>query len=784
MTEEQEQGARPDTPGRDVLQRFSRVVGAAALVSVVLLSAINASLLDTGAGNAAEFLGGALAGTLAVAVAWLAVWLIARFAPILPTAFWVMLVPAVLAAGWLLENSPAAILRTVLTPDDWSFPLRWPTGLDRVSVLVMVLAAGLLAGTLALLLTGALAKLQKRSRIVLASVAGPLVAVSGLLIAGLLSDGSDPYETDFSNFSESAGGAGELSDPTATGPFAVESLSYGAGENARRPEFGAERDLESRTVDASAILPEWKGLKARMRERFWGFGLGQAPLNGLVWAPEGDGPFPLVLIVHGNHGMEDYSDAGYAYLGELLASRGYIAVSVDENFINGSWSGDFRGREMPARAWFLLEHLALWRDWNADASHRFGGRVDLDSISLIGHSRGGEAVSIAYAYNDLGHYPDDATLEFDYGFSIKSLVAIAQVDQRYHRRVRLKNVSFLALQGSYDSDEPAFHGLRQFNRIELDDDDDYRFKAGIYVHGANHGQFNSTWGREDYGPPQAWLLNTAPIIPPDDQRQIAAAYISAFLDATLKADEPVLALFRDPRAGRGWLPDHPYVHQFTDSTFRPLANFDDDIDVRTGSVAGSEIVAEGFSLWREESIIHRDERPQGSNAVVLGWTAADNPAYTISVPADFWTDIDVETALFTLSITTSTESPPAAEGEEDEAGAEESEDDEDLPAPHVTVEALLANGRIVAVDSADYATLAPPLKVQYLKHKEENDARYNDSWEPVLQVLDVPLSALTDGAAPGEISAFRLRFEQMPSAVVMLDEIGIRRSVANKQREE
>ena len=27
-------------------------------------------------------------------------------------------------------------------------------------------------------------------------------------------------------------------------------------------------------------------------------------------------PAPLVLVVHGNHGMADYSDPGYAYLGE------------------------------------------------------------------------------------------------------------------------------------------------------------------------------------------------------------------------------------------------------------------------------------------------------------------------------------------------------------------------------------------------------------------------------------------------------------------------------------
>ena len=121
-------------------------------------------------------------------------------------------------------------------------------------------------------------------------------------------------------------------------------MSYGQDET-RRPEFGKARDLESRRRCA-ALLPEWKGLRGSVRERYWGFDLSEAPLNGLVWAPVGEGPFPLVLIVHGNHSMVDVSDPGYAYLGELLASRGFIVVSVDENYINGSWSGDFRGKEM------------------------------------------------------------------------------------------------------------------------------------------------------------------------------------------------------------------------------------------------------------------------------------------------------------------------------------------------------------------------------------------------------------------------------------------------------
>ena len=49
----------------------------------------------------------------------------------------------------------------------------------------------------------------------------------------------------------------------------------------------------------------------------------------------------------------------------------------------------------------------------------------------MGHSRGGEAVADAAAFNDLTYYPDDASLKFDFGFDIKGVVSIAPVDGQY-----------------------------------------------------------------------------------------------------------------------------------------------------------------------------------------------------------------------------------------------------------------------------------------------------------------------------------------------------------------
>jgi hypothetical protein len=190
----------------------------------------------------------------------------------------------------------------------------------------------------------------------------------------------------------------EAPNPALDGPFAYRTYFYGSGDDKRRKEYSEGIDFETEPVDANPFV----GFFDQM-PRYWGFDFDRLPLNGRVWFPEGPGPFPLVLIVHGNHAMKDFSDPGYEYLGTLLASRDFITVSVDENFLNQKFGG-----ENDVRAFVLLEHLNVWDEWNRTEGHTFEGKVDMGRIALIGHSRGGEAVAHAAAFNRLPRYPDDA----------------------------------------------------------------------------------------------------------------------------------------------------------------------------------------------------------------------------------------------------------------------------------------------------------------------------------------------------------------------------------------
>ena len=118
-------------------------------------------------------------------------------------------------------------------------------------------------------------------------------------------------------------------------------------------------------------------------------------------------------------------------------------------------------KENDARGWMLLEHLRLWRQWNEEPQHRFHGKVDLNRIALIGHSRGGEAVAIAASFNRLPFFPT-TRVAFDYGFNLRGVIAIAPSDEQYEPRSRpttIDDVSYLVIHGSNDGDVQSYMDL-------------------------------------------------------------------------------------------------------------------------------------------------------------------------------------------------------------------------------------------------------------------------------------------------------------------------------------
>ena len=594
-----------------------------------------------------------------------------------------------------------------------------------------------------------------------------LATITGLLII-LAGDGPDTDRVQL----QGPAGADQpklaLPNPSEAGPNKVRRLFYGSGTDLRRAEFKSQVAIKTPTVDASLFFKKFKGWKAKLRSTYWGFGVDKFPLNARVWYPEGPGPFPLVLIVHGNHNMAEFSDPGYEYLGELLASRGFILASVDENFLNG-WIVVLP-KEQAARGWMLLEHLKLWRAWNSESGNPFYGKVDLGNIALMGHSRGGEAVATAALYNTLAFDPDDANLGFSYGFHIKSIVAIAPVDGQYKpagapRIVR--DVSYLTLQGSHDGDVSSFMGSYQFDRVKLDND--LAFRTEIYAYRANHGQFNTVWGKSDVGEPLGRYLDLKPLLNGDDQRRISKTYISAFLEVTLHGKREYLPLFRDSRVGRDWLPPTLYVNRYLDASYRAVVNFTEDADVTSTTITGGHISAENLSVWREGRIpTRRDDR--GYNGVFLGWNRENNnkmPVYAVTVPPD----VAASRLIVSLAATDEEAPEPGVAKPDDSKKKKEPNNDETTD---LTVELETTAGVIVAHPLSQFGTLMPLLRAQFTKFALLDDYAYEKAAEPIFQTFELPLHAFGIDD-PKTLKTIRLRFDKTISRVVILSQMGFQR---------
>lgn len=539
-------------------------------------------------------------------------------------------------------------------------------------------------------------------------------------------------------------------NPALPGPYSVSTLSYGSGEDRWRPEYGIEVDIETPSVNAAGYVV-LEGWEAKAREWFWGFGREAVPRNALVWLPEGEGPFPLVLIAHGNHSMTDFSESGYAYLGELLASRGYIVASVDMNFLNGGVFGAVSG-ENDARAWLLLQHIDLWEEWNRTVDSPFYQQVDMHNIALIGHSRGGEAVALAAAFNDLGRNPNNAAARWSFNFGIKAVVALAPVDGQHQpggSPVALHDITYLVLQGSADADVSSFYGLRQYERATFSEDS-AAFKAAVYIYGANHAQFNTDWGRVDLRAPRGWLLHRAELISGEDQRAIASVYISALLDGALKDDARYRELFVGYHNAGEWLPPTLYANLYAAGGAHIIAGYEEDIDV-TSATDGGRISAVGLTRWREVNLPLRGRNRQDNTAVEIGWNDASD-RYILDLAAPF-----------------------AGEPETWLVFNAANADGDSLLALDLAVRLTDSTGQNAHITLNDYFLILPQFPAAFSYYRPWAEPRYPQASQPVLQSYRIALADFAAHNPDFDLSAIRrveFVFDQTPSGRIYLDDVG------------
>ncbi|HLR42926.1 MAG TPA: hypothetical protein VK067_06790 [Pseudogracilibacillus sp.] len=406
-----------------------------------------------------------------------------------------------------------------------------------------------------------------------------------------------------------------LDEESEYGIYEVDSLTYGSGTDKHRKEYAKDVTEITPSVDASDFITKW----GNKRADFWGFGPENFPINGRAFLPQGEGPFPVILMVHGNHTMEHLSTAGYDYLGETLASQGFFFVSVDEDFVNYSnYTGQPNDNYL-LRTWLLLQHLIQLHEMNDDPNSVFYQKLNMDAVALSGHSRGGQAAAMAADYHRF--FDDEKLLHALEPINIRGVAAVSPTDKSIDsQRANLENVSYFSIHGAQDADVFNFRGDDQFYRTNVSNDDSL-FKATAYIEHANHVQFNTDWGRYDLSLPKGMFLNQGTLMSAKAQQQIAKVYLSAFYQAVFKEDTSFDEQLASKRQVGNILPDVTIIEKYRSHAYRSLVQYNKH----------TELIGE-FNHFTKQEVIRPKNRSGGSHVnevLQLSWDGT--ASYSLSL---------------------------------------------------------------------------------------------------------------------------------------------------------
>ena len=517
-------------------------------------------------------------------------------------------------------------------------------------------------------------------------------------------------------------------------------------------EYSPYKDVELKTepVDLTRYVMEEEGFHRVYRDLFQDYDLDKTPVAGKIWYPLEKENCPVIFMAHGNHSITEESYLGYDYLGEYFASHGYVFVSVDENALNE------RSGENDGRAVLLLENLKAVKQFNEEEENPLYGKMDYENIALAGHSRGGEMIADAYLFNECDTYPSNGMFDFDYHFSIKTLLAVAPSVNQYQpadHAVELSDVNYLVLQGANDQDINVFMGNEQYENISFSGEGDY-LKSSLYIAGANHGQFNTLWGNYDMEPPFSWWLNVKDLIPEEEQRYLLKVFARAFFDATLKGETDYESLLTNASAYEAYLPDTLYVQQYERSDFSCLADFEEDADLESVS-DDSSAFAEHMSMWTEEKV---DDSGEGAgerenHALYLKWKKTEKSCYEMNLEEN----VSLRDASVCFDICNLTEGMKA-----DGSGILD-----------FTVVLMDENGTCARAQVGEYKTLYPAFsvglsKIQYLFGEMEEKHQF--------QTVTLPIENFKQDAADFDetrVSSITFLFDEQKSGELWLDNIGI-----------
>ena len=139
-----------------------------------------------------------------------------------------------------------------------------------------------------------------------------------------------------------------------------------------------------------------------------------------------------------------------------------------------------------------------------------------------------------------------------YRFGLTAIAAIAPTDRQFTPISGPTVVpdSYFVIHGSQDADVFTFEGYHTYERAHAVDQanptvSDGEFKAMLWVHKANHNQFNSIWASE---------TGVGVAMPRASQEEVAKIHLGSLAQAALLDRIEYFDVLRDHRAAEAWEP--------------------------------------------------------------------------------------------------------------------------------------------------------------------------------------------------------------------------------------
>ena len=455
----------------------------------------------------------------------------------------------------------------------WEAPDRLPLGADRPTIVSSEEQAGLPAGS---------------------PIGVPTVAEDGRTVEVSVSSAEQPapasLDVVLSGQSLDEGEPDGPTEPPVAGrwqPPEQELLDVDPGTPGELP-----------TVTSDYVLPGIKLPRMRHDVEMVGHVVKPAPAVA-------DPSHPLVVFLHGRHSycynpetgrmgwrwpcagaqVPIPSHLGYDYIQQVLASQGYVTVSIAANGINAQ-DGNSPDGGAAARSQLVQAHLDQWVAW-AGSRHR----VDLDEVVLVSHSRGGEGVSRA-----------SLEIPLTAPYTVVGQVLIGPTNFGRQTTPYVPTVTVLP---SCDGDVIDLQGQSYTDIARGLAAGDTAMKSSVMSVGANHNFFNTEWtpGRaaapawDDWGAKNgACGRGVETRLTAAEQRRVGKAYVAGAVHLFADGDQDYRPMFDGSAARVGSTGDAVVLSHMVGGK-RVMRVPGSDATLTTPTGAATTVLCEGTTPW-------------------------------------------------------------------------------------------------------------------------------------------------------------------------------------------